>query len=105
MATNTTLTPHETATVKYYRPDEPAVAVEFDGFLAILPQLRESHAGEYIAVRGGQVIASGTDLDSVHKQAKAAVGTEPFFCGWVEPLEGTVIRFPSPLRVSETPPL
>jgi hypothetical protein len=104
MGTNTAVAPDE-ATVKYYRPDDPAVAVEFDSFLALLPQLRESHGGQYVAVRSGRVIASGTDLDSVHKQAKVAVGTEPFFCGWVEPPEGTIIRFPSPLRVSETTPL
>jgi hypothetical protein len=100
MGTNTAAAPDE-ATVKYYRPDDPAVAVEFDSFLALLPQLRESHGGQYVAVRSGRVIASGTDLDSVLKQAKAAVGTEPFFCGLVEPPGGYVCRFGSPTVVSE----
>jgi hypothetical protein len=102
MGTNTAPTPDEATTVRYYRPDDPAVAAEFDSFLAILSQLRESHAGEYVAVRGGRIIASGMYLDQVLKLAKAAVGTEPFYCGWVEPPEGYVFRFGSPALVSET---
>jgi hypothetical protein len=91
-------------TVRHYRPDDPAVAVEFDSFLALLPQLRPLHGGHYVAVRGGRVIASGVCLDSVLKLAKAAVVSEPFYCGLVEPPEGLVIRFPSPLRVAEITP-
>lgn len=96
MTTNTVPT-----TVTYCRPDDPAVATEFDSFLALLPRLRELHGGHFVAVRSGRVIASGVYLDPVIKLAKAASGSEPFYCEWVEPPEGYVFRFGSPTQVSE----
>ncbi len=53
------------ATTHYYRPADPAVAVEFDGFLRLLLALRPTHGGHFVAVRGGRVIASGVYLDPV----------------------------------------
>jgi hypothetical protein len=90
--------------VRYYRPADPGEAAEFDSFIALLPQLGESHAGEYVAVRGGQVIASGLSLDPVLKLARAALGSEPFFCGWVEPAAGYVFRFGSPTLLTDASP-
>jgi hypothetical protein len=89
--------------VTYYRPEDPGEAAEYDAFVAMLPQLRVTNAGEYVAVSGGRVVARGPDLGSVLTRAKEA-RTEPFFCGWVEPPGGTVIRFPSPTNVQEIEP-
>jgi hypothetical protein len=85
--------------VRYYRPADPREAAEFDSFLALLPELRESHAGEYVVVRGGRVIASGANLDPLLKRAKETVGAEPFYCGWIEPRGGSVFHFGSPTVV------
>lgn len=104
MVTDTVLAGYATGNVRYFRPDDPLVAAEFDSFVALLPALRDAHGGEYVAVRGGQVIATGVYLDRVLKAAKAALGEEAFYCGWVEPPEGTVIRFPSVVWTSEMPP-
>jgi hypothetical protein len=82
----------ERASVTYYRPDDPAVATEYDGFLRLLPMLRVIHGGHYVAVRNGHVIASGLYLDAVLKLAKAETGEAPFFCEWVEPVSGYTFR-------------
>jgi hypothetical protein len=102
MGAETALPSCEATGVRYIRPTDPAAAAEFDSFLAMLPQLRESHAGHFVAVRAGQVIASGIYFDPVLKLAKAAAGSEPFYCEWVEPAAGYVFRFGSPTVVSET---
>jgi hypothetical protein len=96
MMSDTTQTHDEGISLKYYRPIDSGEACKFDSFLAMLAQLRESHAGEYVAVGGGQVIAFGRDLDSVLKQAKGVVGTGSFYCGWIEPPGGHVLWFGSP---------
>ena len=91
-----------TGATGYYRPDVPAEAAEFDSFLSLLPELRPTHGGNFVAVRAGRVIASGIYLDPVLKLAKAAVGSKPFYCGWIEPIGGYVFRFGSPTLLSET---
>jgi hypothetical protein len=85
---------------RYYRPEDPVEAAEFDSFLVLLPLLQQTHAGNFVAVRGGQVIASGVYLDPVLKLAKLAVGANAFYCGWVEPPGDYVLRFGSPTIVS-----
>lgn len=79
-------------TTTYYRPADPAVAAEFDEFLRLLPVLRPTHGGHYVAVRQGQVVASGLYLDPVLRLARAAVADAPFYCGWVEPVGGYEFR-------------
>jgi hypothetical protein len=101
MASNTALPEGAATNVKYYRPADPDEAAEFDSFLALLPQLRESNAGQYVAVRAGRVIASGMYADPVIKLARCAVGGAAFYCGWVEPPGGSVYRFGSPTLVRE----
>lgn len=76
-----------------------AQSAEHARFLELLPELRAAHANEYVAVSGEGVLAHGPHLDAVVTNARAT--GEPFYCGWVEPGGGTVIRFASPLVVEE----
>ena len=101
MVTDTALPTCDSTSVRYYRPADPVIAAEFDSFIALLPQLRESHGGEYVAVCRGGIVASGIDLDSVMKQAIARVGADPYYCGWVEPVGGYVFRVGSPSVLPE----
>jgi len=39
------------------RPSDPNLAAEHDAFLRLLPALMAQHAGKYVAVNGGQVVA------------------------------------------------
>jgi hypothetical protein len=82
----------EPPTSSLIRPSDPAIAAEFDSFLRLLPGLRATHGGHYVAVRGHQVIASGMCLDSVLRLAREAVGTAPYYCGCVEPIGGYMFR-------------
>jgi len=41
------------------RPTHPKLAREHDAFEAMLPELMARHAGKYVAVHDGQVIAEG----------------------------------------------
>lgn len=82
----------EPPTSSLIRPSDPAIAAEFDSFLRLLPGLRTTHGGHYVAVRGDHVIASGMCLDSVIRLARKAVGGLAYFCGWVEPIGGYVFR-------------
>jgi hypothetical protein len=100
MASDSALPDGETASVRYFRPVDPAEAAEFDSFLQLLPQLRSCYAGCYVAVRGGQVIASGAYADAVHKQATGS-GAAPFYCAWVEPPEGHIFRVGAPRLIAE----
>ncbi len=78
--------------VRYHRPADPGVAAEFDEFMRLLPRLRPTHGGHFVAVRACRVIASGAYLDAVLKLAKAEAGGAPFFCEWIEPVGGYVFR-------------
>ncbi|HZS09770.1 MAG TPA: DUF5678 domain-containing protein [Blastocatellia bacterium] len=54
---------------------------------------REMYGGQYVALRGGELVAHGTDSRQVIAAAKAA-GLHPLFIAWVEPLSeetGTLI--------------
>jgi hypothetical protein len=74
--------------VVHYRPPDPAEAAEFDAFLRLLPDLRPTHAHQYVAVSGGRVVAAGPHLGTV----RAAAGGAAYYCGWVEPVGGYVPR-------------
>ncbi len=78
------------STVEYFRPRDPAEGVEYDAFLRMLPQLRTDHGGEFVAVSGGEVIASGVYVHTVEKDARRAAAGRTYYCEWVEPPEGYV---------------
>lgn len=52
-----TLPPDNRPKVFPSRPTNPELAAEFDAFERMLPELMKQHAGKYVALRGGQVIA------------------------------------------------
>lgn len=76
--------------VTHFRPQDPAEAAEFDAFLRMLPGLRVTHGGQYVVVCGGEVIASGFDLDTVDRTVKPVARGRPIYYGWVEPPDGFV---------------
>jgi hypothetical protein len=82
----------ETTDATYVRPVDPAEAAAFDSFMKLLPGLRPTHGGLFVAVQGGRVLASGLFLDGVLKLAHAAAGNAAFYCAWVEPVGGYVFR-------------
>ena len=76
------------STVEYFRPQDPAEGVEYDAFLRMLPQLHTDHGGEFVAVSGGEVIASGVYYSQVSEEAKRAAGDRTVYCEWAEPSDG-----------------
>ena len=58
------------------RPTNPALAPEYEAFERLLPELLAAHAGRYVAVRGGGVVAVGdTEIDvltAAHEQSPGA---------------------------------
>ena len=80
------------STVKYYRPQDPAEATEFDAFLRMLPDLRAKHGGQYVAICGGEIVARGVTLLFVDQDAKRIANGRVYFREWVEPPEGYVFR-------------
>lgn len=52
-----TLPPDNRPKVFPSRPTHPQLAAEFDAFERMLPELMKQHAGKYVALRGGQVVA------------------------------------------------
>lgn len=72
-------------TVVHFRPSDPQEAAEFDAFLRMLPELRERHLGDYVAVCGGEVIAHGSWLDTVDREAKRLAPGRVVYFGWVDP--------------------
>ncbi len=76
------------STVKYYRPSNPAGAAEFDAFLRLLPDLRTTHPGQYVANCGGEIVASGSCYLSVELGVKHIADGRAYYCDWVEPPEG-----------------
>jgi hypothetical protein len=65
---------------------------EYQAFCRLLPQLLQTHAGQYVAVHDGQVIASGTDKVAVALQAFSQVGTVPIHVGLVTEAAEPVAR-------------
>jgi len=74
-----------TGIVETFHPADPIEGQEIDAFHRLIPTLRAEHAGDYVALRGGRVIASGACLDAVCREAVRIAPRRPVYCGWVEP--------------------
>lgn len=72
-------------TVTHYRPTDPTEAVEYDHFMRMLPELREQHPGDHVAVCGGEVIARGMFASRVHDEATARTDGRTFYIGFIDP--------------------
>lgn len=82
-----------TYTVEHFRPTDPAEAAEFDHFSRLLPALRDTHPGDYVAVCGGAVIARGPTLDSVYRTGSGLAAGRGVYVGWIDPPGGVEVRF------------
>jgi len=89
--------------IEYPAPDLSASATpqtawerERRAFWALLPTLRATHDGRYVAIRDRQVVASGSDRVAVALEAYGRVGYGPLYLGHVSDLPPRPARFPSP---------
>jgi hypothetical protein len=89
--------------IEYPAPDLSASATpesawerERRAFRAMLPALRATHDGQYVAVRDGKVVASGSERVAVALEAYARVGYGPLYLGHVSDSPPRPARFPSP---------
>ena len=65
-------------------------------FVQLLSSLLTTHAGRYVAVQGGAVVASGSDRIAVTLDAYRRVGYVPLYVGFVGEDRPRRIRVPSP---------
>lgn len=87
-----TVTVAPPSSVTYYRPADPAVAAEYDAFMRMLPDLRQTHGHQHVAVCGGRIVAAGTHLTEVHRIVRRAANGAAYYCGRVDPVGGYVFR-------------
>lgn len=68
------LPPDARPTVFPPRPTHPQLAVEFDAFERLLPNLMRDHAGRFVALRGGAVVAVADSEVAALTAARALPG-------------------------------
>ena len=74
---------------------------EYDAFLRLMPQLLTSHAGRYVAIHEGQVVAAGSDDVALALQFFAQHGNVPVHIGLVTQDQPPAARIP---HYREVPP-
>ncbi len=77
--------------------DQPTPALgkwerEYRAFRRLLPQLLQTHRGQYVAIHEGQVVASGKDKLALALQVFAQVGNVPIHVGLVTEEGEPVVR-------------
>src|SRR5690349_11649168 len=75
---------------------ESAWERERRAFALLLPALRATHEGRYVAIQDGKIVASGADKVAVAQDAYARVGYVPVYVGHVTESHPQPIRLPSP---------
>jgi hypothetical protein len=73
---------------------------EIEAFDRLLPELLKTHAGQYVAVYQGRVIAAGPDQLEVVKRSHAKFGRVPILVRLVTDQPPPLIRVPSFREVS-----
>ncbi len=68
---------------------------EQQAFQQLLPQLLQTHAGQFVAIHEGKVVGAGGDLVSVALQAYQQFGYVPIYVDLVT-AERRTVRIPSP---------
>jgi len=78
--------------------ENPEMAWERErrAYSQLLPSLLTTHAGQYVAVHGGTVVASGSDRVGVALDAYRRVGYVPLYVGLVGEGPRRGVRIPSP---------
>jgi hypothetical protein len=69
---------------------------EQQAFRRLLPELLQSHRGQYVAIHDGRVVASGADKLDVAGQAYARHGYVPIYVSLVTDRPAPPVRIPSP---------
>jgi hypothetical protein len=67
---------------------------EFEAFLRLLPQLLETHRGEYVVIHEGRVVDSGQDDLTLALRFFAGHGNVPIHVGLVSDEPEPVTRIP-----------
>jgi Family of unknown function (DUF5678) len=80
------------------KPPESAWERERRAFRALLPELRVKYDGQYVAIKDGKVVASGSDEVAVALEAYSRVGYGPLYLGYVSDSPRPPIRIPSARR-------
>jgi Family of unknown function (DUF5678) len=78
------------------KPPESAWERERRAFRALLPELRAKYDGQFVAIKDGKVVASGTDRVAVALEAYSRVGYGPLYLGHVTDSPPPPVRIPSP---------
>ena len=79
-------------------PPETAWQRERRAFQALLPELRANYDGQYVAIKDGKPVASGSDEVAVALEAYARVGYGPLYLGHVSSSPLPPARIPSARR-------
>ena len=79
----------------------PVLSEEVRAFDRLLPELLNTHRGEYVAILGGRVVGTGPDRSELLTRAYAAYGYRPILCRLVTDQPSPVVRIPS-VRVGRT---
>ncbi len=76
-------------------PQTLAFEKEVNAFNRLKPQLLEKYAGKVVAIYQGQVIAVGSDKETVFNEVYSRYGEIICYLEWVEPETPRRIRMPS----------
>ena len=77
------------------RPETPYER-ERRAFRELLPELLQTHFGQYVVIHDGKVIASGSDRVAVALEAYSRVGYVPLYLGHVTDEPPRPARIPTP---------
>jgi hypothetical protein len=75
---------------------ETAWERERRAFWNLLPELRRTHDGQYVAIHDGKVVASGSERQPVAREAYSRMGYVPLYLGHVTDEPPRPARIPSP---------
>jgi hypothetical protein len=78
------------------KPQESDWERERRAFRELLPALRTTHEGQYVAIKDRKVVASGPDEVAVALKAYSLVGYGPLYVGQVRDIPRPPVRIPSP---------
>lgn len=75
-------------------PEPPKGEREHRAFLRLLPELLQTHRGQYVAIHNGQVVDAGDDRVAVVLRVWERHGYTPLFVGLVTEQSPPPIRIP-----------